>query len=106
MILVKIKKTVVQSKILKTARKPVNTKIAAGKPNILGQTEFDGGSAAIAIIIAAPSFQVFTDTFNAFSKMFSDIPELTASTGKNLLDSFAEILTPNPITIKIDTSRY
>ena len=88
-------------KDFKAARRPINTKIAAGKPNILGQTEFDGGSAAIAIIIAAPSFTVFTDTFNAFSKMFSDIPEMAASTGKNLLDSFAEILTPNPITIKL-----
>ena len=85
----------------KAARKPINTKIAAGKPNIQGQTEFDGGSAAIAIIIAAPKFDVFTDTFNAFSKMFSDIPELAAATGKNLLESFAEIITPNNITIKL-----
>ena len=88
-------------KDFKAARKPINSKIASGKPNILGQTEFDGGSGAIAIIIGAPSFDTFADTFSAFSQMFTDIPEFAAATGKSLLDSFAEIITPNNITIKL-----
>ena len=58
---------------MKDARKEVNTRISSGKPNILGQTAYDGGSAAIAIVIAAPSFTAFADAFNAFSKMFSDL---------------------------------
>ena len=88
-------------KDFKAARKPVNSKIASGKPNILGQTEFDGGSGAIAIIIGAPSFDTFADTFSAFSQMFTDIPEFAAATGKSLFDSFADILTPNNITVKL-----
>ena len=75
-------------------RKPVNSIIQYGKPNIITN------SGAIAIIIAAPSFDVFTDTFNAFSKMFSDIPEFSAVT-KSMFDSFAEILTPNDVVIKL-----
>ena len=77
------------------ARKPINTRLSSGKPIITTKSE------AIAIIIAAPSFDIFTETFNAFSKMFTDIPEFAAATGKSLFDSFAEILTPNNITIKL-----
>ena len=88
-------------KDFKAARKAVNNKISSGKPNIQGQTEFDAGSGAIAIIIAAPSFDVFTDTFNAFSKMFTDIPEFAAATGKSLLDSFEAILMPANTVIKL-----
>ena len=43
------------------ARKALNSKQSIGKPNILGNTEFDGGSGAIAIIIASGDFQEFTD---------------------------------------------
>ena len=75
-------------------RKPINSIFQHGKPNIITE------GSAIAIIIAAPSFDVFTDTFNAFSKMFSDIPEFSAVT-KSMFDSFAEILTPNDIIIKL-----
>ena len=76
------------------ARTKINAVIQFGKPNIITE------GSAIAIIIAAPSFDVFTDTFNAFSKMFSDIPEFSA-VSKSMFDSFAEILTPNDITIKL-----
>ena len=88
-------------KDFKAARKPINSRVASGKPNIQGQTEFDAGSGAIAIIIAAPSFDVFTDTFNAFSKMFTDIPEFAASTGQSMLDSFNAILGPANTVIKL-----
>ena len=83
------------------ARKALNSKATVGKPNILGNTEFDGGSGAIAIIIAASDFQSFYDVFNKFSKMFSDIPEFAADTGQNLLDALTEIVTPNPVTVKL-----
>ena len=76
------------------ARTKINAVIQYGKPNIIS----DGR--AIAIIVAAPSFDIFTDTFNAFSKMFSDIPEFSA-VSKSMFDSFAEILTPNNIVIKL-----
>ena len=85
----------------KAARKPINTKIAPGKPNILGQTSYVGGSGAIAIIIAAPSFDIFAETFDKFSKMFTDIPEFAATTGKGLLDSLNEVVTPANTVIKL-----
>ena len=85
----------------KAARKPVNSKIAPGKPNILGQTSYVGGSGAIAIIIAAPDFDIFAETFDKFSKMFTDIPEFAATTGKGLLDSLNEIITPANTVIKL-----
>ena len=83
------------------ARKALNSKQSIGKPNILGNTEFDGGSGAIAIIIAATDFQEFADVFNKFSQMFSDIPEFAPTTGQNLLDSLTAIITPNPVTVKL-----
>ena len=76
------------------ARTKINAVIQFGKPSITTN------SGAIAIIVAAPSFDIFTDTFNAFSKMFSDIPEFSA-VSKSMFDSFAEILTPNNIVIKL-----
>ena len=83
------------------SRKAINTKVAAGKPNILGNTEFDGGSGAIAIIIAADNFDKFSSVFNEFAKMFSDIPEFSALTGKNILDTLQEIITPNDVIVKL-----
>ena len=83
----------------KIDRKPVNRLLMHGKPNIITE------GSAIAIIIAAPSFDIFTDTFNTFSKMFSDIPEFS-SVGKSLADSFLEILTPNNVELllsRVDT---
>ena len=85
----------------KAARKPINSQIAPGKPNILGSTSYVGGSGAIAIIIAAPSFDIFAETFDKFSKMFTDIPEFAATTGKGLLDSLNEVLTPANTVIKL-----
>ena len=79
----------------KTEAKAINSILSHGKP------EITTNSGAIAIIIAAPSFDIFTETFDAFSKMFSDIPEFAAASGKSLFDSFAEILTPNDIVIKL-----
>jgi hypothetical protein len=83
------------------ARKALNVKQTVGKPNILGNTAFDGGSGAIAIIIGSPTFNEFSDVFNKFSKMFSDIPEFASTTGQTLLDSLTAIITPNPVTIKL-----
>ena len=83
------------------ARKALNTKSSIGKPNIQGNTEFAGGSGAIAIIIASSDFSEFADVFNKFSQMFSDIPEFSSSTGKNLLDALTEIITPNQVTVKL-----
>ena len=84
-----------------SARKALNSRVAPGRPNQLGNTEFDGGCGAIAIIIAAADFNQFHDVFNKFSQMFSDIPEFSAATGQNLLDSLTEIITPNDVTVKL-----
>ena len=94
----------VESELIKdyeASRKAINTKVAAGKPSILGNTEFDGGSGAIAIIIAADNFDKFSSVFNEFAKMFSDIPEFSALTGKNILDTLQEIITPNDVIVKL-----
>ena len=85
----------------KKARVKVNTQIQAGKPSIAGVTDYDGGAAAIALVIGAPGFEIFADTFDKFSKMFTDIPEFAVSTGKNLLDSLNEVLTPANTVIKL-----
>ena len=83
------------------SRVPVNTKVAPGKPNILGNTEFSGGSGAIAIIIAAPSFDIFAETFDKFSQMFTDIPEFAGAAGIKLADSFNELITPANTIVKL-----
>ena len=83
------------------SRLPINTKVSPGKPNILGNTEFSGGSGAIAIVIGAPSFDIFAETFDKFSKMFTDIPEFAGASGKSLADSFNEIITPANTIIKL-----
>ena len=83
------------------SRLPINTKVQTGKPNILGNTVYDGGSGAIAIIIAAPSFDIFASTFDKFAKMFTDIPEFAIATGKGLLDSLNEVLTPANTEVKL-----
>ena len=85
----------------KASRLPVNIKIAPGKPNILGSTQYDGGSGAIAIVIGAPSFDIFSETFNKFSKMFTDIPEFAGAAGMSIADSFNEMVTPANTIIKL-----
>jgi len=83
------------------SRYPINTKVSVGKPNILGNTLYDGGSGAIAIIIGAPNFNEFAETFDKFANMFTDIPEFAISTGKGLLDSLNDIITPANTIVKL-----
>jgi hypothetical protein len=85
----------------KASRLPVNTRVAPGKPNIMGSTTFAGGSAAIAIVIGDNSFDVFTETFDKFSKMFTDIPEFAGAAGISLADSFNELITPANTVVKL-----
>jgi len=82
-------------------RKAINVRSKVGKPNQLGNTEFAGGCAAIAIIIGAPNFDQFHDVFNKFSKMFSDIPEFAASLGKNLDKALTDLVAPPPVTVSL-----
>ena len=87
---------------IEAKRKPLNTRETPGKPNIRGNTKFDGGSGAIAVIIGASDFGKFTSVFNEFAKMFSDIPELTPGiTGMSILDTFTSIIDPDPVKVKI-----
>jgi len=85
----------------KASRLPVNTKVAPGKPNILGSTNYSGGAGAIAIIIGAPSFDIFAETFDKFAKMFSDIPEFAGAAGISIADSFNELMTPANTIVKL-----
>ena len=82
-------------------RKPINIKKTIGKPNQLGNTKFDGGCAAIAIIIGAPNFDQFHEVFNKFSKMFSDIPEFAANLGENLDKTLAKFSEPDLVTLSL-----
>ena len=88
-------------KDFKLSRIAINTKVQVGKPNIQGNLEYDGGAGAIAIVIGAPSFDIFATTFDKFSKMFTDIPEFAIATGKGLLDSLNEVMTPANTEIKL-----
>ena len=85
----------------KASRLKINTRVAPGKPNIMGSTTFAGGSAAIAIVIGDNSFDIFTETFDKFSKMFTDIPEFAGAAGISLADSFNELITPANTVVKL-----
>lgn len=85
----------------KAARVAVNTKISSGRPNIKGVTNFTSGCGAVVIVIGCPTFDVFARTFNEFSDMFQDLPEFAARTGKQLWDSFTDILEPEPVKVKL-----
>jgi len=85
----------------KSSRLKINNRVAPGKPNIMGSTTFAGGSAAIAIVIGDNSFDVFTETFDKFAKMFSDIPEFAGAAGISLADSFNELITPANTIVKL-----
>ena len=77
----------------KASRKPLNTRETPGRPNFKGNDTT--GVGAIAIIIGAPNFDKFSSVFNEFSKMFSDIPELTPGvTGQSLLNTLKNIIEP------------
>jgi hypothetical protein len=83
----------------KSDRDTINNRVRHGKPNVRGNTEFGGGSSAIAIIIAAPSYKVFAESFFAFSQMFTDIPEFANKTIENILDTYNKMQAPDPITL-------
>jgi hypothetical protein len=85
----------------RAARVMINTKIAPGKPSVKGLTNFKTGCGAVAIVIGCPSFEIFAETFNKFSDMFQDLPEFAAQTGKQLLESFTDILTPANTVVKL-----
>ena len=85
----------------KASRLKINNRVAPGKPNIMGSTTFAGGSAAIAIVIGDNSFDIFTETFDKFSKMFTDIPEFSGAAGISLADSFNELITPANTIVKL-----
>ena len=85
----------------RAARVMINTKIAPGKPSVKGLTNFKTGCGAVAIVIGCPTFEVFAETFNKFSDMFQDLPEFAAQTGKQLLESFTDILTPANTVVKL-----
>ena len=92
----------------RSERVEINRRSSSGKPNIKGNTEFGAGSSAIVLLIAAPSYQIFVDSFNAFSKLFSDIPDLYDSTMKSLKDTYEEFLAPpeQVITLTMCDTNY
>jgi|LWDU01.1.fsa_nt_gi hypothetical protein len=85
----------------KSSRIKINTKIKSGKPNIQGNTEFGAGSSAIVMLIAAPSYDIFIESFNAFSKLFSDIPEFMEASLDKLMDTYKEFTDPPLQTINL-----
>ncbi len=85
----------------KTQRQKINMQIKCGKPNVQGNTEFGGGSSALVFIIGAPSYKIFAESFNAFSKLFADVDALQAGVTQSIMDAYNAIVTPEPQVIKL-----
>ena len=74
----------------KSERVQLNKLISVGKPNIQGSTIDGAGSSAIVMLIAAPSYQVFVESFFEFAKLFAEIPEFMESVKGNIMDTYNE----------------
>lgn len=92
----------------KSERVQLNKRITAGKPNIQGSTIDGIGSSAIVMLIAAPSYKVFVESFFAFAKLFEEIPEFMEASYGNIMDTYNEWADPEPqlITLTMCDSKY
>ena len=92
----------------KSERVQLNKLISVGKPNIQGSTIDGAGSSAIVMLIAAPSYKVFVESFFAFAKLFEEIPEFMEASYGNIMDTYNEWADPEPqlITLTMCDSKY
>ena len=78
-------------KDFKASRKQINTLLKVGKPNLKGGTSGVGfGAGAVAIVIGAPDFSVFVETFNSLGAFFGDVADFGAGMGKKLSDKMKD----------------
>lgn len=92
----------------RSERIPLNTEMWSGKPNIKGSTLDGTGSSAIVMIIAAPSYKVFVESFFAFAKLFEEIPEFMSATYDNILGAYNTWADPEPqmLNLTMCDSKY
>ena len=74
----------------KVDRVQLNSCMWSGRPNLKGSKLSGVSSSAIVMLIAAPSYQVFVESFFAFSKLFEEIPEFMESVGGTIMDAYNE----------------
>jgi len=91
----------------KSEKIKLNKVITTGRPMSQGSTLGDGSSALV-LIIAAPSYKVFVESFFAFAKLFEDIPEFMEAAYGNIMDTYNEWADPEPqvLTLTMCDSKY
>jgi hypothetical protein len=92
----------------RSERVPLNTMLWSGKPNIKGSSLDGTGSSAIVMIIAAPSYKVFVESFFAFAKLFEEIPEFMEASYDNILGAYNTWADPEPqiLNLTMCDSKY
>jgi hypothetical protein len=79
-------------KDFKASRKAINTMLKKGRPNLKGGTADTGfGVGAVAIVIGAPDFDVFVETFNSLGNFFGDVSDFAGGMGKRLSDRLKDL---------------
>ena len=79
-------------KDFKASRKAINTMLKKGRPNLKGGTADAGfGVGAVAIVIGAPDFDVFVETFNSLGNFFGDVSDFAGGMGKRLSDRLKDL---------------
>ena len=74
----------------KADRIQLNSRQWSGRPNLKGSKINGVSSSAIVMLIAAPSYQVFVESFFEFAKLFEEIPEFMESVGGTIMDAYNE----------------
>jgi hypothetical protein len=74
----------------KADRIQLNSRVSSGRPNLKGSKLSGVSSSAIVMLIAAPSYQVFVESFFEFAKLFAEIPEFMESVKGNIMDTYNE----------------
>ena len=74
----------------KADRIQLNSRQWSGRPNLKGSKLSGVSSSAIVMLIAAPSYQVFVESFFEFAKLFAEIPEFMESVKGNIMDTYNE----------------
>ena len=96
----------------KLQRQKVNSRVAVGRPFIQGATlnfsdlgtaneDVNIPSSCMVFIIAATSYKHFTESFNKFSKLFSDVGELQAGMSQSIMKAYEAFTAPAPQTLNL-----
>ena len=96
----------------KNQRRKINHQVTAGRPFINGATlnlsdlstlkeDVEIHSSCMVFIIGATSYKHFTESFNAFSKLFSDIDELQAGMTDSIMKAYEAFTNPDPQVLNL-----